>query len=90
MKFDIEITDPDQLAGITEARKRYVADNPDAPAGFGDRDYLQMVLARACESYANAYVRTPQTLEQAVQQVTTERSRRQKAEADLEAKRVAK
>lgn len=84
MKFEINITDPDLLAGLTAAREWHnlTAETPLAT----DADYVQHVMERACESYANTYVRTPQTREQAVAQTLVARQR--EAEAKSKADRL--
>lgn len=64
MTFEIEITDADQLAGITAAREAYNAalavaegetweEHPDYIAT--DAAYVQFVMERAAASYANQY-----------------------------------
>lgn len=86
MQFTIELTDTDLLAGLTAARERYVRETPDAPREFSDADYVQMVMTRACESYAKTYTRTPQTLPDALERIATERTMRLQAESKLESR----
>ena len=65
--FTVEITDAAHLAGITSAREAYNASlpetvtdeegnetaNPDILAT--DEEYVQFVMSKAAESYANQY-----------------------------------
>ena len=64
MDFTVTIVDASHLAGITAAREAYnnslplesgqdVVDHPDYKAT--DEDYVQFVMAKAAESYANQY-----------------------------------
>lgn len=70
MIFTVEITDESQLAGITSAREAYnnslpstitvkeeetdvVIPNPNLIDT--DEDYIQFVVSKAAESYANQY-----------------------------------
>lgn len=84
MQFTIDITDPDQLAGLTAARERhnFTAQNPIAT----DAAYLARVVKSACESYARNYVREPETREHAIEQTRVARER--EAEAKSRADRL--
>jgi hypothetical protein len=53
--FTIEITDADKLAGITAARDLY-NETAETPLDT-DQEYVQFVMDRAAESYANSYVK---------------------------------
>lgn len=52
--FTITLTDPTHLAGITSARLAHNAALPDDHIPT-DAEYVQFVMARAAESYANQY-----------------------------------
>jgi hypothetical protein len=56
MDFTISITDTRKLAGITAARKAYNSENttPDFMP-LDDIGYVQFVMDRASNSYANQY-----------------------------------
>ena len=69
-KFTVEITDASKLAGITAARERYNESLPvTITEGEGEEsvevpnpalittnaDYVQFVMEKAAESYANQY-----------------------------------
>lgn len=53
MKFTVEITAPDSLAGITAARTA-----SDAGPFETNQEYIQFVMERAAESYAQQYILT--------------------------------
>lgn len=55
-EFTVTISDPAHLAGITAAREAYNASLPeDEPAMLTDAEYVQFVMSKAAESYANQY-----------------------------------
>jgi hypothetical protein len=58
MQFTVTITDPAKLAGISKAREAYNAANAQVQ-GFvplaTDAEYVQFVMDKASESYANQY-----------------------------------
>lgn len=51
--FTIEITDADKLAGIAAARAMY-NETAETPLNT-DAEYMQFVMDKAAESYANQY-----------------------------------
>jgi len=55
MTFTVEITDPRKLAGVTAAREAYNATAAEADQIATDEAYVQFVMDRAAESYANQY-----------------------------------
>jgi len=57
MIFSIEITEQSHLDGITKAREAYnaaLADDSDDKINT-DAEYVQFVMGKAAESYANQY-----------------------------------
>lgn len=56
MEFTVSITDPAKLAGITAARVAYNAALPEGAIAFAnDEEYVQFVMDKAAESYANHF-----------------------------------
>lgn len=59
--YSITIEDPALVAGITAAREAYNADLPEPPEGetkpvlATNEEYVQFVMHRAADSYANVY-----------------------------------
>lgn len=55
-KFTVTIVDPSYLSGITAAREAHNADLPENGTPIlTDAEYVQFVMAKAAESYANQY-----------------------------------
>lgn len=57
--YTVTITDANKLAGITAAREAYNLSKADTP-GFvpmaTDQEYVQFVMDRAAQSYANQHI----------------------------------
>lgn len=55
-EFTVTVTDPAHLAGITAAREAYNAALPEDGAPLAtDAEYIQFVMSKAAESYANQH-----------------------------------
>lgn len=55
MTFEVEITEPSHLAGITAAREAYNETAAEDEQIETDAAYVQFVMSRAAESYARQH-----------------------------------